>query len=62
METVESKIQLACELIRIPDGLPLDRARDAPTRAQAMLSNTQIVHANSPLLAVADETDATFNR
>lgn len=62
MTLSKSEIQLACELIRVLDGLPITRAKDALTRAQAMLLSTQIVDAASPLLAVADETDATFNR
>lgn len=58
----KTEIELACTLIRVLDGIPIQAAKDALSRAQAMLLTTQTVRADSPLLTVADENDATFNR
>lgn len=59
---VKSEIQLACEIVRLLDGIPIESAQHALTRAQALLLKTQIIRADSALLAVADQNDATFNR
>jgi hypothetical protein len=62
MKTIKSEIQLACELIRILDGLSIKDARDALARATMLLWTTQRVHADSADLAVVDETETTFYR
>jgi hypothetical protein len=59
---IKSEIQLACELVKVLDGVSIEEAQHALARAQALLLKTQIVRADSPLLAVADQNDATFNR
>ena len=58
----KSEIRLACEIVRLLDGIAITDAQNALARAQQLLLNTQVVDAASPLLAVADETDATFSR
>ena len=62
MKADRTEIQLACELIRVLDGLPIERARDALIRAQNLLLKTQTVSATNSLLAVEDENDAALNR
>ncbi len=62
MKSLKSEIQLACELVKVLDGVPIEAAQQALARAQTLLLRTQIVNANSPLLAVTDQNDATFNR
>lgn len=62
MKPVKSEIQLACEIIRILDGVSVEAAQHALARAQQLLLKTQIVRGNSPLLAVEDETDGALNR
>ncbi len=60
--TTKSEIQLACELIKVLDGVPIESAQHALAQAQILLVRTQIVRADSPLLAVEGENDATLNR
>lgn len=60
--TSKSELQLACELIRLLDGISIEQARNALMRACDLLSTTQMVHADSPLLCVVDETDAALIR
>ena len=62
MKPQKSEIQLACELVKVLNGVPIEEAQHALARAQSLLLKTQIVRADSPLLAVADQNDATFNR
>jgi len=62
MKPDKSEIQLACELVKVLDGVPIEAAQQALAHAQTLLLRTQIVNANSPLLAVVDQNDATFNR
>jgi hypothetical protein len=57
-----TEVDLACQLIRVLDGVSIDVAQQALARAHTLLLKTQIVHAESPLLAVVDETDAVLNR
>ena len=58
----KSEIQLACELVRVLDGVPIEAAQNAFARANSLLLKTQTVNAKSLLLAVVDENDATFKR
>jgi hypothetical protein len=60
--TEKSEIQLACELVKVLDGVPIEAAQNALARANSLLLKTQLVNAKSPLLAVVDENDATFKR
>ena len=60
MACEKSEIQLACELIRVLNGLPIKQARDALARADMLLLTTQVVRADSPLLVEADQTDITL--
>jgi len=53
----KSEIQLAYELIKVLDGLPICVADNALIRARNMLLQTQIVSADSPLLLAAAETE-----
>lgn len=62
MATGKTEVEIACELIRVLDGLSIDAAQQALARAQVLLLSTQVVDANNPLLAVADQNDATFKR
>ena len=56
----KSEVQLACELVKVLDGVPIEAAQNALARANSLLLKTQLVNAKSPLLAVVDENDATF--
>jgi hypothetical protein len=58
----KSEIQLACEIVRLLDGIAITDAQNALARAQQLLLKTQVVNAASPLLAVTDETDAALDR
>ena len=60
--TTKSEIQLACELVKVLDGVPIEAAQNALARANSLLLKTQLVNAKSALLAVVDENDATFKR
>lgn len=52
----KTEIQLACELVRVLDGVPIYDANQALIRAQNLLLKTQVVAARSPLLLAAEET------
>jgi hypothetical protein len=52
----KSEIQLACELVRILDGVPIYDADQALLRARHVLLKTQTVAARSPLLLALEET------
>jgi hypothetical protein len=52
----KTEIQLACELIRVLDGVPIYDANQALIRAQNLLLKTQLVAARSPLLLAVEET------
>jgi hypothetical protein len=52
----KTEIQLACELIRVLDGVSIYDANQALLRAQNLLLKTQVVAARSPLLLAAEET------
>lgn len=56
----KSEVQLACELVKVLDRVPIEAAQNALARANSLLLKTQLVNAKSPLLAVVDENDATF--
>ena len=60
MNANKSEIQLACELVKVLDGVAIEAAQNALARANSLLLKTQLVNAKSPLLAVVDENDATF--
>ena len=60
MPDSKSEIELACELIRVLDGLPIERAENALLPARSLLITTQTVSAKSPLLLVVVENDRTF--
>ena len=47
METVKSEIQLACEIIGMLDGVPIESAQYALARAQQLLLRTQVARADS---------------
>jgi hypothetical protein len=53
---MKTEVELACELIRVLDGIPIHDADQALIRARSLLQKTQIVSANSPLLLSASET------
>jgi alpha-glucuronidase len=53
----KSEVQLAYELIKVLDGLPISVADNALIRARNMLLQTQIVSASSPLLLATTETE-----
>lgn len=61
MKSCKSEIRLACEIVRILDGVSIEEAQHALARAQQLLLKTQIVKADSPSLAVTDENDEIFN-
>ena len=52
----KTEIQLACELVRVLNGISIEHALDALGRARSLLLSTQVVNADSPLLGVMDET------
>jgi hypothetical protein len=58
--TDKTEIELACELIRVLDGVPIHDADQALLRARSLLQKTQVVSANSPLLLAAKETAKTL--
>lgn len=58
--TDQTEIQLACQLIKILDGLPIHLADNALIRARHLLLETQIVSANSPLLLAENETETAL--
>jgi hypothetical protein len=55
MSQPKTEIRLACDLIRILDGLSIEEGKNTLMRALHMLETTQIVSAESALLAVTDE-------
>lgn len=50
-----SQTEIASELIRVLDGLPIDKARQALLYACDLLLSTQVVHADSMILRVKGE-------
>jgi hypothetical protein len=56
----KSDIEIAYELIRLLDGLPIERARAILTRAHSMALSTQILHADASLLLVAVENEKSL--
>jgi len=54
--TTKSEIQLACELVKVLDGVPIDLATNALNHAIILLSSTQVVSAKSPLLIATAQT------
>lgn len=60
MKSDISEFHIACELVRLLDGLPIEQAQQALARAQTLLLTTQTVRGDSPLLAVLDENDAAL--
>lgn len=52
----KTEIQLACDLIRVLDGVPIYDANQALIRAQNLLLKTQVVAGRSPLLLAAEAT------
>jgi len=59
----KTEVRLACEIVRMLDGLSIQMAQHALTRAQSLLVMTQIVSGESTLLTFAEEDDdnATVN-
>jgi hypothetical protein len=57
---MKNEVQLACELIRLLDGYSIEQAKNVLMRAQRLLDSTQVVSADSALLAVKDETEAAL--
>jgi hypothetical protein len=55
IKATRSEVELACALIRMLDGYSIEQAKNALMRAQRLLDSTQIVSANSALLAVKSE-------
>ena len=53
--TTKSEAQLACELIKLLDGVSIERAHNALTHAIQLLSSTQVVSASNPLLLAKAE-------
>lgn len=53
---MKTEIQLACELMQILDGVSIELARNALTCAIELLSSTQVVSKQSPLLLARMET------
>jgi hypothetical protein len=51
-DRMKSERELAVELVKQLDGVPINKARNALQHAILLLSDTQIVSANSPLLRV----------
>jgi hypothetical protein len=50
----KSEEEIACELVRHLDGLSIEQAKNALLRATSVLSSSQVVSANSPLLKASD--------
>jgi hypothetical protein len=47
---MKSEREIAIELVKLLDGVPISKARNALEHAIILLSDTQIVSAESPLL------------
>jgi hypothetical protein len=62
MKVDKSEIQLACELVKVLDGVPINLATNALNHAIILLSSTQVVSAKSPLLLAKDETNRALNQ
>jgi hypothetical protein len=62
MKAARSEGQLACELVRVLDGLSIKDAREVRALADMLLLTTQVVHADSACLAVVTETDRALDR
>ena len=60
--TTKSEAQLACELIKVLDGVSIERAHNALTHAIELLSSTQVVSAKSPLLLAKAETSLALRK
>jgi len=59
----KTEVTLACEIVRLLDGLSIQVAQHALTRAKSLLVMTQIVSGESALLTFAEEDaeNATSN-
>jgi hypothetical protein len=60
MDARRSEVEIACELLKLLDGLTIEKATNALGRAQSLLLTTQIVSSKSPILAVASENAAAL--
>jgi hypothetical protein len=60
MSKAKSEIELACDLIALLDGLPIEQAENALLRARSLLTTTQTVSSKSPLLLATLENDRAF--
>jgi hypothetical protein len=47
---MKSEMQIACELVKVLDGVPIDLAKRSLASAEFLLNTTQVVSAKSPLL------------
>jgi hypothetical protein len=51
---IKSERELAVEVVKLLDGVPIDKAKNALEHAAVLLLSTQIVSANTPLLTSKD--------
>jgi hypothetical protein len=56
-QKMKSETELACELIRVLDQMPIDLAKNALQHAIGLLASTQTVRADSPLLMAKLEAE-----
>jgi hypothetical protein len=54
---MKSETQLACEIVRLLNGVSIQAARNALSHAEQLLVTTQIVKGDSPLLLVTEENN-----
>ena len=62
MSTGRTETEIACEIVKLLDGLPIDLATNALNHAILLLSSTQVVSAKSPLLMAKAETALAISK
>jgi hypothetical protein len=61
MDRLKSELKIACEVVRLLDGLSIEQADQALIHARALLQTSQTVDASSPLLSSIEENETALN-